>query len=71
MEIPFFTKKLQTFTQRDDGRNELTESGLCLVSGAVSDTTFSRDHRWRALFLDLCVEALNELSVWKPFRTIR
>ena len=65
---PFISETLQNFNHLDDGRIELDDSGLCLTVSAVSDRTFSPDHRWRALFLADCTTVDSTLSVWKPFR---
>ena len=65
---PFISETLQRFNQLNDGRIELDGSGLCISVGAVSDRTFSPDHRWRALFLADCTTVESTRSVWKPFR---
>lgn len=67
-QMPFVAASLQQFVHRTDGRIELVESGLCLTVGTVSATTFSPDHRWRALFLQTCQDLEPARSVWKRFR---
>jgi hypothetical protein len=63
---PFAAPSLQAFDQRADGRIELRGSGLCLVAGTQSDTTFSLQDRWRALQLLPCAQAPAALSQWLP-----
>lgn len=62
----FASASLQAFDFRADGRVELRGSGLCLVAGARSDTTFSPHDRWRALQLQECAQAPAALSQWQP-----
>ena len=65
---PFVSMSLQRFRHLDDGRIELENSNLCIAVGAVSDRTFSPDHRWRALFLVDCNTIDADRSVWKLFQ---
>ena len=64
---PFIAASLQSFDHREDGRIELTGTGLCLAVGTESATTFSESHRWRALSLARCEDAAPERSIWKRF----
>ena len=67
---PFLnTKGLQTFTQHEDGKLELSGTGLCLTVGKESDSTFSIDHRWRPLFVEICEDVVPARSQWQfvPF----
>jgi len=61
---PFASRSLQAFDFRADGRLELRGSGLCMVAGHQSDTTFSVHDRWRALLLLPCEGAPLALSQW-------
>lgn len=62
---PFLeAERLQIFRLHDSGQVELEGSGLCLTAGHKSDTTFSSEHRWRALFLEECVSAEPARSRW-------
>lgn len=63
---PFAAASLQAFDFRADGRLSLRGSGLCLVAGSRSDTTFSPHDRWRALYLLPCEQAPVALSQWLP-----
>ena len=64
--IPFMdAEKLQKFRLRKDGMVELGGSGLCLTVGRKSESTFSPDHRWRALFVEACEEADPARSRWR------
>ncbi|QPF71646.1 RICIN domain-containing protein [Roseateles sp. DAIF2] len=62
--LPFASAALQAFDFRSDGRLELRGSGLCVVAGASSDTTFSPADKWRALQMTPCTGAPAALSVW-------
>lgn len=63
---PFLeAEALQAFTMHADGRVELAGSGLCLAAGPESATTFSDEHRWRALFLERCEKAEPARSRWQ------
>lgn len=63
---PFLeAERLQIFRLHGDGRVELEGSGLCLTAGHKSDTTFSSEHRWRALFLEECDAAEPARSRWQ------
>ena len=55
---------LQLFELKDDGRLVLKDSNLCLTVGHQSDSTFSKAHRWRALFLESCDRVEPILSSW-------
>lgn len=64
--IPFLdAENFQKFDLREDGLVELTGSGLCLIVGYESDSTFSPDHRWRPLFVESCELAEPARSRWK------
>ena len=68
---PFLnTKGLQTFTQHNDGKLELSGTSLCLTVGKESDSTFSPDHRWRPLFVEKCEDVVPVRSQWEfvPYR---
>jgi len=67
VQTPFNPLSLQTFLHRDDGRIELSGSGLCLTAGVTSDITFSPIHKWRALYLETCNSVSMNLSVWNRF----
>lgn len=63
---PFLnTAGLQNFRLREDARIELEETGLCLMVGDESDSTFSEDHRWRTLYVDACAKAQADRSQWR------
>lgn len=63
---PFLeAERLQIFRMRSSGQVELEGSGLCLTAGVRSDTTFSDEHRWRALYLEECSVADRARSRWK------
>lgn len=64
---PFIDASLQTFEHRHDGRIALVGDDLCLTAGTESATTFSPDHRWRALTLERCATAPNSRAIWKTF----
>lgn len=64
---PFVTASLQDFDHREDGRIELSGTGLCLTVGTDSAATFSAAHRWRVLALAQCESAVAGRSVWKRF----
>lgn len=61
----FQTRGLQRFVLRADGRLQLAGSDLCLTVGARSATTYSRQDRWRALFVDACATADASRSRWE------
>lgn len=62
---PFLeAERLQIFRLRGNGQVELEGAGLCLTAGRKSDTTFSSEHRWRALFLEECAFAEPARSRW-------
>lgn len=64
-QTPFLeAERLQIFRLRDNGQVELEGAGLCLTAGRKSDTTFSSEHRWRALFLEECDSAEPARSRW-------
>lgn len=56
---------LQEFRFHEDGRVELAGSGLCLTAGPESATTFSDEHRWRALYLERCETGDPARSRWQ------
>ncbi|MFC5768466.1 RICIN domain-containing protein [Thauera sinica] len=56
--------RLQVFTLKKNGHVELQGSGLCLTAGPESATTFSDEHRWRALYLEACETADPARSRW-------
>lgn len=63
---PFMeAEALQKFTLHKTGQVELSGSGLCLIAGPESATTFSEEHRWRALYLERCVTADTARSRWQ------
>lgn len=63
---PFLdAEALQLFVLKANGQVELKGSGLCLTVGHKSDSTFSDEHRWRALFLEECEVAVLARSRWK------
>lgn len=67
---PFLNSKgLQRFTQHEDGKLELSKTGLCLTVGSESAATFAPEHRWRPLFVDRCEEVVPARSQWEfvPF----
>ena len=66
MPTAFASATLQAFDFRPDGRLELRGSGLCVVAGQQSDTTFSLADKWRALQMASCGAAPPALSVWLP-----
>lgn len=66
-KLPYVREELQHFSHREDGRIELTGSGLCIQVGPTSDTTFSTEHRWRSLSMAPCDKAPKSLSVWQAF----
>ena len=55
---------LQHFKFNEQQQVQLKGSNLCLVAGEVSHTTFSPDHRWRSLYMEICKKATPELSRW-------
>ncbi len=63
---PFFeTAALQRFVFHKDGRVQLADSNLCLAVGAESDSTYSPQDRWRALFVDDCDRLEAARSRWE------
>jgi len=63
---PFMeAEALQKFTLHKNGQVELSGSGLCLTAGPESATTFSEEHRWRALYLERCTTADAPRSRWQ------
>lgn len=61
----FQTATLQTFELHDNGSLELRNSGLCLVVGTRSATTYSAADQWRPLFVDDCQAAEPAYSRWR------
>lgn len=59
------TAALQQFSLRADGSLELHESGLCLVVGPRSATTYSEADRWRPLYIDDCQTTEPVRSRWQ------
>lgn len=63
---PFMeAETLQIFVFKKNGQVELSGSGLCLTAGPESASTFSEDHRWRALYLERCTTADSARSRWQ------
>jgi hypothetical protein len=63
---PFLTAKhLQHFEWTEEQRVRLKGSDLCIVAGSVSQDTFSPDHRWRSLYVEVCSQAAPALSRWQ------
>ncbi len=60
---------LQHFSHHSDGRLTLANTNLCLTVGFRSTRTYSKQHRWRALFLEDCAIAPIKRSRWE-FTTI-
>lgn len=62
---PFLeAEALQRFELKGNGQVELAKTGLCLTAGPESATTFSDEHRWRALYLESCTTADPSRSRW-------
>lgn len=63
---PFMeAEALQIFSLKRNGQVELSGSGLCLTAGPESASTFSEEHRWRALYLERCVAVDAARSRWQ------
>lgn len=63
---PFMeAEALQKFTLKKNGQVELSGSDLCLTAGSESASTFSEEHRWRALYLERCTTADVARSRWQ------
>ena len=61
----FETAALQRFELREDGRLVLAGTGLCVSVGARSDSTYSTQDRWRALFVEDCDRIEASRSSWE------
>ena len=62
---PFLnTAPFQHFEYTSKKQLQLKGSTLCIVVGDVSHTTFSPDHRWRSLYMEVCSKAEPKLSRW-------
>lgn len=65
-QSPFLdAQRLQIFRLHINGQVELEGSGLCIVAGPRSDSTYSAEHRWRSLYLDACGSADPARSRWQ------
>jgi len=57
--------RFQKFERTRENRLRLVGTGLCLAAGQESDRTFSSEHRWRTLTLQLCATTPLSHSAWK------
>lgn len=65
-EEPFMNGPVfQHFAFTDDGKVQLVGSNLCMVAGDESHTTYSPDHRWRALYMERCSDVVPKLAQWE------
>lgn len=65
-ERPFLNgPRFQRFVMNASKQLQLAESELCIVAGSVSATTYSTEHKWRNLSVEICESAEPSLSRWE------
>lgn len=66
-ESPFLNgPKFQRFKMNTQKQIQLDGSDLCIVAGSISATTYSSEHKWRNLSVEVCDTANPALSRWQP-----
>jgi hypothetical protein len=65
IDKPFLkSTTFQKFIINEKKQIQLYSTSLCITVGNISKETYSKEHRWRSLYMDNCLTAKLKLSQW-------